>query len=71
MRCWPTQLASRRASPPMPPPEPHVLPTESATDQPQTSPFWPLLMALAEIAARVERRLAEEHDAEYREKPAA
>ena len=28
---------------------------------PESSPFWPLLLALAEIAARVERRQAEEH----------
>ena len=38
--------------------EPEAAETEAP---PETSPLWPLLLALAEIAARVERRQVEEH----------
>jgi hypothetical protein len=34
---------------------------EAGEAPPEASPFWPLLLALAEIASRVDRRQAEEH----------
>lgn len=35
---------------------------EHDLDAPASSPLWPLVAVLASIAARVERRRAEEHD---------
>jgi hypothetical protein len=36
--------------------------TEAADAPPESSPLWSLLLALAEIAARIERRHREEHE---------
>lgn len=36
----------------------------------ESSPFWPLVMALADIAARVEQRVAEEHGQEAEDEAA-